>query len=115
MMKRLKLGQTERMIKMVEFISYTGKWPNRCNGVLTLKIDGEEITFGYNKNCLYPKFWLSGGCCGFVGGDYSKPYVEQGEWKIVFDELPDEFKKYIKEIEKIMNENIPQGCCGGCL
>lgn len=26
----------------VEFVSYTGKWPNLCSGILTLNIDGVE-------------------------------------------------------------------------
>lgn len=31
----------------VEFVSYSGKWPNLCSGELTLEIDGEEVAFGY--------------------------------------------------------------------
>ena len=31
---------------MVEFVSYTGEFPNLCRGVLTLRIDGEEVRFG---------------------------------------------------------------------
>ena len=34
--------------KHVEFISYTGRYPNLCSGILTLRIDGKEVTFGYN-------------------------------------------------------------------
>ena len=33
---------------MVEFVSYTGEYPNLCRGVLTLCIDGEEVRFGHN-------------------------------------------------------------------
>lgn len=29
----------------VEFVSYTGKYPNLCNGTLTLRIDGKEVRF----------------------------------------------------------------------
>lgn len=35
--------------KNVEFVSYTGGWPNLCSGVLTLKIHGEEHRFGYRS------------------------------------------------------------------
>lgn len=45
----------------VEFISYTGKYPTLCSGILTLKIDGEEVTFGNHKT-MYPVFWANGGC-----------------------------------------------------
>ena len=31
----------------VQFISYTGRYPNLCSGVLTLKIDGEICHFGH--------------------------------------------------------------------
>lgn len=86
----------------VEFISYTGKWPNLCSGELTLKINGQirkdiEIS--------------SGGCCGF-NSDYSESYIEHGPWHVF---VPEDLKNYEHEIEKIVNENIPEGCCGGCL
>lgn len=35
-------------MKRVEFVSYTGIYPNRCRGVLTVKIDGEIVKFGHN-------------------------------------------------------------------
>lgn len=28
---------------MVEFVSYTGEYPNLCSGILTVKIDGEIV------------------------------------------------------------------------
>ena len=31
----------------VKFVSYTGKFPNLCSGVLTLNIDGKEVKFGH--------------------------------------------------------------------
>ena len=27
---------------MIEFVSYNGKWPNLCRGVLIVKINGKE-------------------------------------------------------------------------
>ena len=36
--------------KHIEFISYTGKYPALCYGVLTLKIDNEEVAFGFDLN-----------------------------------------------------------------
>lgn len=31
----------------VKFISYTGKYPCLCSGILTLEIDGKKVRFGY--------------------------------------------------------------------
>ena len=36
----------------VEFVNYTGSFPNLCRGVLTLKIDGEIVKFGQNSMIL---------------------------------------------------------------
>lgn len=43
---------------MVEFIDYTGEYPNLCSGTLTLEIDGEVVRFGNGHNVA---FWDSGG------------------------------------------------------
>ena len=32
----------------VEFVNYTGSFPNLCRGVLTLNIDGEIVKFGHD-------------------------------------------------------------------
>lgn len=57
----------------VKFVSYTGKWPNLCSGVLTLEIDGIVYCFGHEvgsydfkankyKDNNSDSFWHSGGC-----------------------------------------------------
>ncbi len=100
----------------VEFIEYSGKYPNLCSGVLTLKINGKTYRFGNSykgKNLLKP-FWHSGGSCGFTNG-YSESYVERNEWTINASELPNELKSYASEIDRVFNANVPFGCCGGCL
>lgn len=107
---------------MVKFISYTGKYPNLCNGVLTLEIDGEEVRFGHDYSIFeswrtdgnYDSFWISGGDCGFYGF-YKETYVNDGEWEINVDMLPDKYKKYADEIADTFNSNVKYGCCGGCL
>lgn len=88
---------------MIEFVSYSGKYPNLCSGDLIVKINGEEVNLGI---CL-----RSGGVCGFTAE--WEDYVTHGDWKI--DELPEAYEKYRKEIEKVANDNVPHGCCGGCL
>ena len=105
----------------VKFVSYTGKYPNLCSGVLTLEIDGEEYRFGHdytiynwNTDGNYDRFWSSGGSCGFING-YSEEYVKQGEWTIDVSAMPEELKKYAAEIDEVFNSNVRYGCCGGCL
>ena len=105
---------------MVEFVSYTGKYPNLCSGVLTLNIDGSEVKFGWDyqrpEECAnyYTPFWRSGGSWGFYN-DCSESYTEIDEWVVYEEDLPEKFRKYVHEIEIVINENIPHGCCGGCL
>ena len=88
---------------MVEFVSYDGKYPCLCFGDLVVKIDGNEVNLG---RCL-----RSGGECGFTS-DWEE-HVTKGDWKI--DELPEAYEKYRSEIEEVANENVPNGCCGGCI
>lgn len=88
---------------MVEFVKYTGEWPCACYGELTVKIDGEEVTFA--SGCL-----TSGGSVWF-DKDWDE-HVEEDPWSV---SLPDEYVKYTKEVEEVVNENIPWGCCGGCV
>lgn len=117
----------------VKFISYTGKYPNLCSGVLTLEIDGKEYKFGHNymnhhydeitntwsytdedpEHPNFNSFWTSGGCV--THDDNWNFDVESGEWKIDVEELPEQFKELADEIDKVFNENVEYGCCGGCI
>lgn len=89
----------------VKFVSYTGKYPGLCCGILTLNIDGKDYT--WENGLLY-----SGGA---VYVDGAEECVTYGEWIIRVDEIPDEIKKYAHEIDKVVNKNIEHGCCGGCM
>lgn len=86
----------------VKFISYDGKYPNLCTGVLRLRIDGEVVTFTES-------FWSSGGCVDCEFG------CSQGEWMIEEAKLPDKYKVYVYEIDRVFNENVKWGHCGGCI
>lgn len=97
----------------VKFISYMGKYPNLCRGILTLEIDGVEHRFGMCSG-QHEKFWTSGGECGFRG-IYSDPYVNTGAWTTDASLLPEELKCYAAEIDEVFNENVEYGCCGGCV
>lgn len=103
----------------VEFISYTGRFPNLCRGVLTLKIDGEEVSFGHDgkfnfstrkyNDTNFDDFWSSGG--GITSG-YN---TYKGEWEVDVNDLPEQYRKYAAEIDEVFNCNVPYGCCGGCV
>ena len=117
------------MKKDIEFISYDGAYPNLCRGAFTVKIDGELVVFGvpsdilenWEKTKVYLKsaeyndsFWVSGGECYFTN-DYAEAHVESGEWLLNEDKLSDKYKEYAKELIECFNENVPYGCCGGCI
>lgn len=100
----------------VRFVNYTGKYPNLCNGVLTLEIDGIEYTFGsfYKKSKPdFDSFWRSG---GKVIADEDWDFdIKCDEWEIDVGELPEQFRKYAQEIDEVFNDNVEFGCCGGCI
>ena len=86
----------------IKFIKYDGKYPNLCSGILTLEINGKkrkDIKIRTLGNAGFTKDW--------------NEFVQLGEWEI--DELPEDLQYLELEIEKIVNENVPLGCCGGCL
>lgn len=108
------INSTEKRNENVKFISYTGKYPCLCMGILTLEIEGKEYKFEYKNECNFNSFWSSGGSCGFTN-NYADSYIDENEWIIDEEELPEKFRKYAKEIDEVFNENVPYGCCGGCL
>lgn len=86
-------------------IYYDGSFPSLCSGQLIVFLDEQEWVF--------PSFCLrSGGSVSF-SSDWEED-VTSGEWGI--SKWPERFPKEMKELvlEKV-NENIPQGCCGGCV
>lgn len=93
----------------VKFVSYTGVYPNLCSGVLTLEIDGEEVDFGYSSKSHYHPFWCSG---GDITADYD---IYSGEWIIDAERIPGKYRQYAEEINRVFNDNVEQGCCGGCI
>lgn len=109
---------------MINFIKYTGKYPNLCSGAFFININGQTVCFGgnygnYNKTIddieYYDSFWYSGGSCGFCN-NYSESYVKSGEWE--FEDIkhfPKKYRKYYNEICEIFQDNVQEGCCGGCL
>ena len=98
-----EIGPTKSVEPTIEFVSYTGKYPYLCAGALTLKIDGETVTFGGHHG-KYRRFWMSGG-----NADAPAP------WIIDKNYLPPKYQKYADEIATVFNANVEYGCCGTCL
>lgn len=89
---------------MVEFISYDGKYPCLCMGTLTIKVNGK--TYWLNNKMI------SGGCI-MRDGDQNM-WSEYGDWEIDLEKYP-ELEPYKEEITQVVNNNVEQGCCGGCI
>lgn len=117
----------------VKFISYDGEYPNLCSGVLTLEIDGVQYKFGHHyqhyhyhedvkawvqededpEHPNFEKFWTSGGS---VSHDKHWNWdVHHAEWEIDVESLPEQFWDVAGEIDSVINNSIPFGCCGGCI
>lgn len=89
---------------MVKFISYDGKWPCLCMGTLVLEIDGKIVTM--------PNGCMQSGGHVRAYNDYADWKVTKGEWDV---SVPTEYEKYKDEIVRVVNDNVPYGCCGGCI
>ena len=114
----------------IEFVEYTGSYPNLCRGELYVKIDGVTWHFGgdgvfdeegnlnktdsYGFPC-YPRFWESGGCVTF--DDNWSEEVGKGPWELSIyeEEWDDDMKRLLPELLRVFNENVKWGCCGGCV
>lgn len=90
----------------IKFVSYDGHYPNLCSGTLVLNIDGMNITFP--KDCLH-----SGGYIIF--DDDWNADVSEGDWDIYDEDIPTAYRHLKNEIIEVVNENVPHGCCGGCI
>jgi hypothetical protein len=89
----------------VEFVSYNGAYPNLCAGTLVLRADGVEYTF--------PHYCMASGGGVWFDKDWSE-HVDSGPWMI--NKFPDNFpKELIQEAIDVVNDNVPYGCCGGCV
>lgn len=84
----------------VKFVSYDGDYPQLCKGRLVLRINTINWIFPYGS------LGTGGGC--EIDGKTSK-----GEWRII--KWPKGFpEEYKYEANKLVNEKIVHGCCGGC-
>lgn len=90
---------------MIKFISYDGAWPNLCRGTLTVEKDGKQYS-------MYGVL-VSGGSVSF-DNDWEE-CIEEGDWSIDRDALVPELQDDWRELESLVNDEIPHGCCGGCI
>lgn len=87
-------------------ISYDGKYPNFCRGNLTVHIGTKVWNF--------PRYCLSSG--GHIEFD-----EEISDWKIYYGPWiictwPTDFPENLKDaVTNAVNDQIPFGCCGGCI
>ena len=87
----------------VEFVSYDGDYPNLCSGILKLRIDGKVVEF--------PRYCMVRGGGAYFDDNWDS-YIVYGPWTV---KVPEEFAPLRSEIERVVNENVEKGCCGGCL
>ena len=109
----------------IKFISYSGEWPTLCYGLLVLEVNGKQMSFGSDVLIIsekhdtvnYPRFWKSGGGVSF-DEDWND-FVWQGEWEWDYTtneaRLPKEIIDNKDAIMRVFNDNVPYGCCGGCV
>ena len=132
-LKKIKNGKINCLMNFgamkmsVKFVSYTGKWPCLCMGVLTVKIDDKEYKFGhevdsydFKNHCYidgnYSDFWRSGG--GIRGTEEGFLVAVEDDWLLDDEEhqdYPEWLKETLPELIKLFNENVEHGCCGGCI
>ena len=130
--------------RMIEFVSYEGKFPNLCEGLLVIRIDGRLYALSpYQNDSMYRSFWnrfnrtealeddsitkvsgfylRSGGYIDW-GEDGENPKIVKGKW--IIDDKAMKLENGVRfilsgeqksELEKVINQNIEFGCCGGCV
>lgn len=77
----------------VKFISYNGEYPNYCNGIVTLEIEGIEYSFNLSELLGTKSYYIKG---------------------INPDAFPENIRRYYHEIIRVMKDNLQYTCCGGC-
>lgn len=87
------------------FVSYDGAYPNLCSGKLVFKLIGVEIDT-----------WTLTSTGGVSFDDDWNEQVHRGPWDVEppSEELP--IPDWLVEaVRELVNENVSQGCCGGCV
>lgn len=86
-------------------IKYDGDYPNLCRGKLSVTINGRLWDF--------PEGSLSSGGSVWFDDDWTE-HIQDGAWEVM--EWPEGFPEEMKDATmKAINNEIPYGCCGGCI
>ena len=87
-------------------LSYEGPTWCWCRGTLECDIDGKHYRF--------EPFWESGGTITCDNED--NYYAIEGDWLLNKNYIPKGITVEMAEaVIDAMNEQIPKGCCGGCI
>lgn len=89
----------------IQFISYDGEYPNLCSGTLVYSVNGVEHSVRYGLS--------SGGRVWFSEG--WDEHIESGEWSLHSADFPDLDEEGRRILTDLVNANVRQGCCGGCV
>lgn len=89
----------------IEFLGYDGAYPCLCCGTLKIKVNDKLYCL---QNAL-----ISGGWVMCVDDDYNFD-VGTGDWEVDLEQFP-ELEPYKEQITELVNDNVEQGCCGGCI
>lgn len=85
---------------VIEFVSYD--FPPFCwCGSVTVRIDGVEVQsegLSSGGSVWFDENWVEN--------------VECGDWDVF---MPEPYSYLNEEVSKIVNQHVPQGCCGGCV
>ncbi|MDR2863982.1 MAG: hypothetical protein LBV68_00020 [Spirochaetaceae bacterium] len=95
----------------VQFIKYGGVYPTACLGTLTFSY--VESPGSAPKIISVESPLKTGGQCyddGTPEGVFTK-----GKWRLRMSMFPYLSKVDFLELERLVNQNVPEGCCGGCL
>ena len=98
----------------IEFVSYNGEYPCLCYGTLILKVNGKNMKFGDKSK--YPQFWSSGGNVS-SDSEWNESIIKR-EWDwhcYEEDKLPTDIVDNKEYVMELFNNNVPLGCCGGCI
>lgn len=114
------VNSEQETTRHVKFVSYDGRYPCLCMGRLCLEIDGERVYFSDRMTRdeagrgirldANGAFWTSGGSV-----DVYNNCATTGEWKVDVAMLPERYRAYAAEIDRVFNDNVDYGCCGGCM